>query len=91
MSCIPYTSFNCFRCTKSHRVTPKPEDVGSTSSIRRLDNGLLLKSLHRVIADKEAYHLLGERGVLERLGDHPNVVRYVVALRNTRTVADPDV
>jgi hypothetical protein len=51
--------------------------IGSTSSIDRVEGGMLLKSLHPTLAERDAYKLIVEKQILERLGKHSRIVKYV--------------
>ena len=53
--------------------------VGSTSSFYRLEDGMILKSLWPAIAERDVYKLTVEKRILERLGEHQRIVRYVLS------------
>ncbi|RMZ78648.1 hypothetical protein DV738_g3706, partial [Chaetothyriales sp. CBS 135597] len=50
--------------------------IGSTSAFYQLEDGLIVKSLHPFLAERDGYKSLVERRILERLGEHPLIVRY---------------
>ena len=52
------------------------EYIGSTSSFYEIEEGMILKSLHPVLAEREGYKVIVEMKILERLGEHPSIVKY---------------
>ncbi|KAL9114740.1 MAG: hypothetical protein Q9227_001419 [Pyrenula ochraceoflavens] len=50
--------------------------IGSTSSFFKVENGMILKSLHPALAEKDGYKFVVEKGILERLGEHPRIIKY---------------
>jgi hypothetical protein len=51
--------------------------VGSTSAFYEVEDGMILKSLYPSIAERDAYKLLVEKRILEKLGEHPRIIKYV--------------
>lgn len=56
------------------------EYVGSTSSFYRVEGGVILKSLHPTIAERDAYKLTVEKEILEKLGEHSRIVKYFLLI-----------
>lgn len=52
------------------------EYLGSTSAFYQVEDGMVIKSLHKVFAQQDAYKVTVERQILERLGEHPRIVQY---------------
>jgi hypothetical protein len=61
------------------RVVAVKDYIGSTSSFYRVEDGIVLKSLCPAIAERDAYKVTVERKILERLGQHPRIIKYVVS------------
>ena len=53
--------------------------IGSTSSFYQVEDGVILKSLVPALAERDAYKLTVEKKILERLDEHPRIVKYVVS------------
>jgi hypothetical protein len=51
--------------------------VGSTSSFYQVEEGMVLKSLYSTIAKRDAHKLAVEKKILERLGEHSRLIKYV--------------
>ncbi len=51
--------------------------LGSTSSFYQIEQGTVLKSLHPTTAERDAHTVTVEKEILERLGEHPRIVKYV--------------
>lgn len=49
--------------------------VGSTSTFHRVEDGMILKTLHPSIAERDAYKFMVEKKILERLGEHPRIIK----------------
>jgi hypothetical protein len=49
--------------------------VGSTSAFYQVEDGIILKSLYPTIAERDAYKLMVEKKILERLGEHPRIIK----------------
>ena len=52
--------------------------VGSTSSFYRIEDGMILKALYQAIAERDAYKVTVEKEILERLGEHSRIIKYVI-------------
>jgi serine/threonine protein kinase len=53
--------------------------IGSTSAFYQVEDGMIFKSLHPAFAERDGYKVVVEKKILERLGEHPRIVKYVGA------------
>lgn len=53
--------------------------IGSTTAVYQVEDGVIFKSLRPAFAERDGYKVVVERKILERLGEHPTIVKYVGA------------
>ncbi|EXJ82318.1 serine/threonine protein kinase [Capronia epimyces CBS 606.96] len=58
------------------RVIAVKEYIGSISAFFAVEGGMILKSIHPVLAETEGYKLMVEQKILQSLGEHPRIVKY---------------
>lgn len=66
------------------------EYIGSTSTFYEIEEGMILKSIHPTLAERDGYKVLVEMKIFERLGEHPSIVKYVIPDNTTRRVIFDD-
>ena len=67
--------------------------IGSTSAFYQVEDGMIFKSLHPVFAERDGYKVVVEKEILERLGEHPRIVKYVgtcTRLAISKLIMSPD-
>lgn len=60
--------------------------VGSTSAFYQVEDGIIMKSLYPSIAKRDTYKLIAKKKILERLGEHPRIIKYIKYSLEVRSI-----